>query len=299
MTISQKGLSILTSSGEPVCGSNERVFSQELVLAIGNYIWLLAIGPIAVALVAYLVVSQAPHQYRSTALLRIDRPAARSMVAFLTSPPVANQILSRHGTGGDTPETRATFLIQQFRLTDPEPAAERAGERLYRLDFDDSDPQRAQAIATDLIQTWLASTRPIGTTRDFLEAELDRNKIAAAVNTQLIDELQKETETTKLVVPNSLSGELATPISALIAKRDQNSSAVNRLSDQLKGITADVILVPPHLPQSAIPTRAKAIPVLFGIGTLPVLLALVLLCRYLAPGQSPHRVILRRFRPAA
>ena len=287
----------MTRSGETVSGSKERVFSQELVLAIADHIWLLAIGPIAVALVAYLGVSQAPQQYRSSALLRIDRSAARSMEAFVTSPPVANQILSKYGADGDTPETRAMFLIQHLRLTDPEPNTERPGDRLYRVDFDDSDPRRAQAIATDSIQTWLASTRPVGTARDFLEAELERNKIAAAANTKLLDDLQKET--TKLVAPNSLSGELATPISALITKRDQNLSAVNKLSDQLKGITADVILVPPHLPESAMPTRAGAIAVLFGVAALPVLLALVLLGRHVAPGLSPYQVLLRGFRPAA
>lgn len=282
-------------SGELGNGSKERVFSQELALAIFEHIWLLAIGSIAAALVAYLVVSQAQPRYRSSALLRIDKPNARSMEQLVTSPPVAHQILSKHGAGGDVPDTQALFLTQNFHLIDPEPGIERSGDRLYRLDLDDSDPRRAQAIATDLIQTWLASTRPVGTARESLAAELERNKLAASENTKLLDELQKETTT--LLAPNSLSGELATPISALIAKRDQNLSAVNRLSDQLKGITADVIVVPPHLPQVSIPTRARAAAVLAGIAALPALLTLVLLGRYMAPGRSPYQVLLRRSRP--
>lgn len=296
MAISQKGLSELTGSGEPVSGSTERVFSQELALAIVDHIRLLAIGPIVVALVAYLAASLAPHQYRSSALLRIDRATAKSMEQFVTSPPMANQILSRHGGGGDLPDAQASFLAHHFGLIDPEPTSWRAGTRLYRLDVNDSDPRRAQAIATDLIQTWLAWTRPEGKTRDFLEAQLRRNRTAANEKTKLIDQL--ENETAKLVAPNSSSGEPASYLSVVIS-RGENWAAVDRLIGRLKGVTADVVVVPPDLPQAAMPTRAKGTAVLFGVAALPVLLALVLLGRHLAPGRSPSQVLLRRFRPMA
>lgn len=292
--ISQKRLSALTRSGEPVSGSTERVFSQELALAIVGHIWLLAIGPIVVALVAYLAASLALHQYRSSALLRIDRAWAKSMEQFVTSPPVANQILSRHGVGGDLPDAQALFLAHHFNLIDPEPTSWRAGNRLYRLDFNDSDPRRAQAIATDLIQTWLASTHPRGKTRDFLAAELEHNKIAASEKTKFIDELQNET--TKLAAPNSSSGGPGSYLSILI-NRGENLKAVNRLTSRLKGVHPDAIIVPPHLPQAAMPTRAGGTAVLFGVAALPVLLALVLLGRYVAPGRSPYQVLLHRFRP--
>ncbi|MBR0688863.1 hypothetical protein JQ594_23265 [Bradyrhizobium manausense] len=295
MAISQKGLSELTGSGEPIGGSTERVFSQELALAIVDHIWLLAIGPIVVALVAYLAASLAPHQYRSSALLRIDRATAKSMEQFVTSPPVANQILSKHGVGGDLPDAQASFLAHHFGLIDPEPTSWRAGDRLYRLDVNDSDPRRAQAIATDLIQTWLASTHPQGKARAFLEALLERNRIAANEKTKLIDQL--ESETAKLVAPSGASGEPASYLSVVIG-RGENWAAVDRLIARLKGVTADVVVVPPNLPQAAMPTRARGIAVLFGVAALPLLLVLVLLGRYLAPGRSPYQP-LRRFRPMA
>lgn len=272
------------------------MFSQELALAIVDHIWLLAIGPIVVALVAYLAASLAPLQYRSSALLRIDRSTAKSLEQFVTSPPVANQILSRHGAGGDLADTRASFIAHHFSLIDPEPTSWRAGHRLYRLDFIDSDPRRAQAIATDLIQTWLAATHPVGKTRDLLEALVERNRIAASEKTRLIDKLQDDLA--KLAAPNSTSGEPASYLSVLI-NRGENWDVMRRLTNRLKGIPADAIVVPPDLPQAAMPTHAKPTAVLFAVAALPVLLTLVLLGRYLAPGRSPYRDVLRRFQPVA
>lgn len=272
----------------------EKVFSQELVLAVAGHLPLLIIGPLVAALVVYIAASQVPSLYRSSALLRIDRSAARSLEAFVTTPPVANQILTKYDDGGRTPETRATFLSQYFRVADPEPTSERPGDRLYRLDLEASTPQNAQSIATDLIHAWLASTPPQGSTRSYLEAELERNKLSAAANSKLIDDLQRETTT--LITPNSLSGELATPISTLITKRDQSLASVNSIDSRLKGVTADVIVVPPHLPQDPIPTRARVIALLYAIAAFPALLALILLGRYFAPGLSPYQVLSRRFR---
>jgi hypothetical protein len=274
----------------------EKIFSQELVLAVIDHLPLLIIGPLLAALVGYATASQVPSQYRSSALLRIDRSSARSLEAFVTTPPVANQILSKYDEGGKTPETRAAFLFQHFRVADPEPTSDRPGDRLYRLDLEASSPQTAQSIAIDLIQAWLASTAPKSSTRNYLEAELERNKLSAAANSKLIDDLQRET--TKLVAPNSLSGELATPISSLISKRDQTLASINSIDNQLKGVTADVIIVAPHLPQDPMATRARAIALLYGIAALPAVLALVLLGRYFAPGLSPLQVLSRRFRKA-
>lgn len=275
----------------------EKIFSQELVLAVIDHLPLLIIGPLVAALVGYVLASHSPSQYRSSALLRIDRSAARSLEAFVTTPPVANQILTKYDDGGKTPETRATFLSQHFRVADPEPTSERPGDRLYRLDLEASSPQNAQSIATDLIQAWLASTPPQGSARSYYEAELERNKLSAAANSKLIDDLQSET--TKLIAPNSLSGELATPISTLISKRDQSLASVNSIDSRLKGVTPDVIVVPPHLPQDPMSTRARAIALLYAIAAFPALLALVLLGRYFAPGLSPYQALSRRFRKAS
>lgn len=278
-----------------VHGGPERIFSQELVLAIRDQILLLIIGPLTVALAAYLLARHSPHEYRSTAFLRIDAGTAKSVEAFVTSPPVADQILAKFSVGGTSPETRAEFIAKHSRLispqpVSPQPAGDPANGGLCRLDVDSNDPHDAQSIATTLIQTWLASTRPIGPTRESLGSEMERHKLAADANSKLIDGL------TSLPESNSLSAEMV--LSALISKRNEHMASVNALRDRLNGITTDIIVVPPHLPQDPLPSRAKTIALLYGLAAVPVFLALVVLGRYLAPGIFRHLSLARYLRRA-
>jgi len=284
------------SKEEPAQAGSEKIFSQELVMAVADHIPLLLIGPLLVALAGYLFSSPLPMEYKSTSVLRIDRPTARSIEALVTSPAVADAVLSKYAGTGDSPESRAVFLSEHLHLTDSEPGSERPGERLFRLDVTHYDPRTAQSISSDLIDAWLASTPPRGTERADLEAELERNKLAEAANSKLIDKIQGET--TKLLAPNTMAGELATPISALISKRDQQLAAINAINRRLQGITRDVVVVSPHLPRDPIPLRRRPVAILYGVAAIPVFLALILLGRYFAPGVSVYDVLSRRFRRA-
>ena len=160
-------------------------------------------------------------QYKSVSLLRIDRARATSIEAYVTSPSVADRVLSKYEGSGNSPESRAAFLSQHLRIIDTQHLGESPGERLFRLDVTHADPKIAQSIASDLIDVWLESTRPQGSERASLEAELERNELAADVNSKLIDELQSKA--TKLPAPSSSVAELAAKISNLVTRRDQKS----------------------------------------------------------------------------
>lgn len=265
-------------------------------MSVAHHTPLLLIGPMLVALLAYLIAPHSPVEYKSTSLLRINAVEAKSMETLVTSPAVADAILSKYAGTGDGPESHARFLTEHLRIVNAErpggPAEYLAGlrpEYLVRLDVTHPDPRTAQLIGSEVIDAWLDSTRPRGSQRTNLEAELDRNKAQAAANSKLIDELQSEA--TKLLAPNSLAGELATPISALISKRDQNLAAVISLEHQLQGVPREVIISPPHLPRDPIPSGKLAIAILFGAAAIPVFLALILLGRYFAPGLSAYEVL--------
>jgi hypothetical protein len=178
-------------------------------------------------------------------------------------------------------------------LTDLDPQSDRQASRLYRLEVGHRAPETAQAINSQLIEAWMATTKPPPRERANLEAELERNKVAAASNTALIEQLRKEA--TSLVAPNSMAGEIATPISSLIAKRDQNLATVAVLEGKLAGVTPDAIALPPHLPSDSSLPRRNTIAALCGLASVPIFLILVLLGRRFAPGRSPRQVLARPF----
>ncbi len=151
----------MKSKEQSVQAGSEITFDQEMVSAIAQHFPLLLIGPLLVALAAYLLASPSPIEYASVSLLRIDRTAARSLQTLVTAPPVANDILARYAGAGDSPESRARFLSQHLRLTDPEPASDHPGDRLFRLEVTHTNPRIAQAIASDVIAAWLHSLQAV------------------------------------------------------------------------------------------------------------------------------------------
>lgn len=271
----------------------ERLFSQDLVMAVAHHYRLLLIGPILIALLAYAIAWVVPAKYISTAYLRIDRAMARTLEAIMTSPAEADRVLSKYPETGSTPEARIRYLSDNLWLTDIEPLGDRQTVRLFRLDIAHWDPQSAQTINSQLIEAWLNTTLPPPGERANLEAELERNRIAAASNTALIQQLQKEATT--LVTPNSISGEIATPISSLISKRDLNLATMVTLQNKLAGLTRDVIAMPPHLPREPGLPKKKAIAILSGIAAFPGLLIIILLGRRFAPGRSALEVLSEPF----
>lgn len=279
--------------GEFPASDGERLFSQELVMAVAHHYWLLLIGPILVGLVAYAIASAVPGKYTSTAYLRIDRAMARSLEAIMTSPAEADKILSKYPETGSNTEARVRYLYDNLWLTDVEPQGDRQTIRLFRLDIAHWDPKVAQAINGQLIDAWMNTTLPPPNERANLEADLERNKTAAASNTALIQQLQKEATT--LVAPNSISGEIATPISSLITKRDQNLAAIITLQNKLAGVTRDAVAMPPHLPGEPSVPKKRAIALLSGIAAIPVLLVVILLGRRFAPGRSALDVLSKPF----
>jgi hypothetical protein len=277
----------------PSTSEGELLFSQELVIALMRYWWVLVLGPLMVALLAYLIAAMLPPRYISTAFLRIDRSMGRTLEALMTSPGEADKVLSRFPDTGSSAEARSRYLHENMWLTDLDPQGERQAARLFRMDVAHRNPENAQAINSQLIDAWLETTKPPPRERANLEAELERNKVAVASNTAHIQQLKKDPTT--LVAPNSMAGEIATPISGLMAKRDQSLAAIAGLQNRLAGLGRDVVATPPHLPREPSLPKKQAIATLAGLASIPFFLIVVLLGRRFASGRSPLDVLARPF----
>jgi hypothetical protein len=286
----------LKSREQFVQAEGQRVFNQEMVTAIARHFPLLLIGPLLVALLVYLLAQTIPVEYKSISVLRIDRTAARSLETLVTTPGVANEVLSKYAGTGDSPESRARFLSRRLRLIDPEPVTDFPGERLFRLEVTHADPRIAQTIASDVIEAWLQS--PQGSARAALEADMERNKLAMASISNLITQL--EGFASKLPELDAQSADdMAHMISGLNNRQAQYRATTEWEKNRLQGVSRDVVIRPPHLPHDPIPSMAKALALLYGVAAVPVFFAVIVLGRYLAPGRSVYELISRKLRRGA
>jgi len=205
------------------------------------------------------------------AYLRLDTDTAKSALALMHSSPVAEKVLRKFPPAGETPEARRRFIDSHVALVLVAP-------NLYRLGVSYSDPKDAQVIATELVNAWLDMTKPPADMRQTLEANLQRAEQEAKTTSDLIERLLKETAS--LVSPNSLPGELATPISNLITKRDQSLVAAQNIRNQLRGVSRDSIAVPPDVPVEP-QYQASAVGLIATLLSIPLFIGILLIGRYL------------------
>lgn len=223
-----------------------RVSVRKLAMTVMENLRLLILGPLIAGLVAYGTASLLPHWYTSVAYLAFDQAGARDASVRMLSEPLLDKVLSNSTVPGATIEARRRYLTRNIRIVAA--PGELAGQAsLFRLEVSDKDPRSAQSTNSRLIEFWLDSTKPPPDRRAVLAADIERYEAQTKLASQMIDRLQKEAS--NLIFPGSLQGELATPISNLVAKRDQNLEKLISLKRELNGTSRDVIFAPPNLPQ--------------------------------------------------
>jgi len=219
---------------------------RKLAIALMVNLRLLILGPLIAGLVAYGIASLIPQWYMSVAYLALDQAGARDASVRMLSMPLLDKVLSNSNVPGATIEARRRYLAKNIRIVAA--PGELAGQAsLFRLEVSDKDPRAAQSTSSRLIEFWLDSTKPPPDRRAVLAADIERIEIQTKLVSQMIDRLQKEASS--LVAPGSLAGELATPISNLVIRRDQNLEKLILFKRELNGLSHDVIFAPPNLPQ--------------------------------------------------
>jgi hypothetical protein len=237
---------------------------------------LLLLGPVIVGLVAFGIVSFLPKWYTSIAYLNLDEAGARAADALMRSPPVLDRVLVEFKAPQTTVEARRAFLDGNRRIV-VAPGELHKTSNLYRLEYSDRDPRVAQKVNSLFVEAWLESTKPPSEKRSTIEAEIARKELRAKSVSQLIDRLQKDANS--LVSQNSQEGELATPITRLIEKRDENLASIADLRNSLNGISHDVVFAAPDLPEEPSWPRKGMITILAGLVTELLLLMFVILRR--------------------
>ena len=243
----------------------------DVAVIFAENFFLLLLGLLLMALMAFGIASALPEKYTSSAYLAIDDAAARSAEALMRSPAVAEKVLSKHTGTGDTPEARRRFIDKNLRIAVTQ--GDRRVASIFRLELTYSDPGLAQTINSQLIDGWLETTEPGPSRRARIEEEIDRIERQVKLVSNLAERLQQDA--TNLITPHTIQGELATPIASLIARRDQSLAEIVGLKNQLRGTSRDVIIAPSDLPQEPSWPRKGITTALIVVAAFPLLLLFI------------------------
>lgn len=263
----------LTKPGQPVGA----VFNQELVAILVHGWPVLVAGPLIVAALTYLGTFLLPLEYTSTTHLNIDRTTARSVESLMTSPS-----FTEAARAGVTPDQdRADWTV---RVVDIDPLGSQQAQRLFRLDVIARDPVLAERISAELVELWRATTAPWGAQRVRLESDLARVETAVAANTALLETLQAEAT---FVLPQSDQGEIATSISNLLARRDEQLARASEIEGILAGIPANVVVAGPKSASRPSGPNRLAVALLATLASVPIVAAGLLVARTFGRRRKP------------
>jgi len=267
----------LRQTGAGASATTRALSLEALFSTILENLKLLLLGPVIVGLVAFGIVNALPKWYTSVAYLNLNEAGARAADALMRSPPVLDKVLAEFKAPQNTVEARRAFLDGIRRIVVAPGELQRTSS-LYRLEYSDRDPRVAQKVNSLFVEAWLESTKPPPEKRSTIEAEIARRDLRAKSLSQLTDRLQKDA--TSLVSQNSQEGELATSITKLIEKRDENLATIDSLRNSLNGVSRDVVFGAPDLPEEPSWPKKGMITILAGFVTGLLLLMFVILRRF-------------------
>jgi hypothetical protein len=247
---------------------------------------LIVVATIAAGALAYFIglfnVSHPPKIFSSVAYIGpLDEEKAKYAESVLRSGPVMKIVLDKfadypaRGTPDRERRERLTKELQFF----PAAGADPKRPSLYVLQLSDTDPARAQAILSVLIDAWLATTKP----RPEAAARLDR--LLKAMQTQISDlsnvigELSTHPE---LIVPKP--GYSPPSITVLITLRAESVNKAEDIKSELAGVGTDVVFSPPTMPDKSVPDAPRLSPwraVFKAMGVTFVALLVIILLRHI------------------
>jgi hypothetical protein len=250
----------------------------DVLIVIAQNLRLLILAPLIAGLLGFGIAYVWPPKYASDAYLTF--PAEKQADAFKTaealmrSPTVLDAVLKQYPQPG-SPDRQRRALDRRI-VWSAARGADRKTPNVVVVSFEDDSPHRARAINTALLEAWFEATKPQPDRRVQLEAQLERTEGQLKAVSDLFDRLAGETP--KLVLPG-MQNELASSLSGLLSQRASHIASIEALKLALAGVSRDVIVVPPTLPDEPIWPKKTWFAASAAAGTFLVLL-LFLFCRH-------------------
>ena len=210
----------------------------DLLVVVAENLKLLILGPFAAGLLALGIAFTLPQSYVSQAILALPTPTQAA--AMMVSPIVLDRVVESLKLSKEQPiQVARTTLANKIKATVGK-------DGLLRLDVSDPSAIQAQAIANAVIDSWLISTVPSEDDRADLEKRLSYAKLAFDSTTRFLQHFTPK-DSPSLNNPLLLDQGVAN-IVAVGELQARYLSEVLSTSRSLKGLSRDIVTLPPTLP---------------------------------------------------
>lgn len=184
-----------TRAARPSCASLNGVLSlRDFVEIVWRNLKLLLIVPALASLGAFAVTSLTPKWYTSVAYLTLDESAARSADAIMHSPPVLDAVSRAIGESDAASDARRKGLDRNRRIV-AAPGTVQGAAKLFRLEYSNRDPRRAQQINEAFISAWIEAAKPPPDAPSKVNADLNQIQSRLSSISGLLDEMLTRVQT--------------------------------------------------------------------------------------------------------
>ena len=219
-------------------GADVEVGLLDVLVTLAENVKLLVAGSLLVGLCALGIGFMLPQTYQSVAVLQADQPTASLMVTAVVLDPVVEAL----GLAKDD-----TLEAARIKLRERIKAVIGRNDKLMTLTVSGPTPQQAQDTASALIYQTYQQSRPKGSVRTRLEAQLAearlRLKNAQDASALLLQQLEKSRAGT--------GGEVTRGYAELLGATGTAQGQISTLETQLEGLTDAQLVQFPTLPQKA------------------------------------------------
>lgn len=209
---------------------------------------LLLAAPILGALFGFSATRIMDSYYTSTTTLLLSDLSARNAESIMRSPAVLDTALAKLSDldAGQSPEERRSKLDRRVTWTITRGDSRRTASVFY-LNVSDTVPVRAQTTARIMIERWLELSMPRPDAKIRIEQQIKSTVERARDLDTLYEKLAAEASD-KLVTPNTMQGEYATPLNRLRTERAALDAEIRKLQQDLLGLSRDIVIAGPDLP---------------------------------------------------
>lgn len=243
-------------------GADVEVGLLDVLVTLAENVKLLVMGSLIVGLCALGIGFMLPQTYRSVAVLQAEQPTASLMMTAVVLDPVIEAL----GLAKDSTIEDARIELQQQIKT-----AVGRNDKLLTLTVSGRTAQQAQAIANAVLRQTFQESRPKGSVRTRLEAQLAEVKVRLKNAQDASQGLLNRLESSGAGVNGGV--ELARGYAELLNVSGAAQSQISTLEAQLEGLTDAQLVQSPTLPQK--PSQPKKGLIAMG-ATLATGLALML-----------------------
>ncbi|MET4036904.1 MULTISPECIES: Wzz/FepE/Etk N-terminal domain-containing protein [unclassified Bradyrhizobium] len=237
-----------TSAARPSCTPSNGVPSlRDFVEIVWRNLKLLLFVPALAGLGAFAATSVTPKWYTSAAYLTLDEWGARSADAIMHSPPVLDAVSRAIGDSEQASDARREALDRNRRIV-VAPGNVEGAAKLFRLEYSDRDPRRAQKINEAFISAWIEAAKPPPDAPSKVNADISRIQLRLTSLSELLDDLLNRVQAA-VDANQKNKNEVAVRARDLLLANHLDFADVVAVLRSMRSVSRALVISEPSLPQ--------------------------------------------------